>query len=79
MQIHDLTTDQVRMLDALWSFESPEQLERFKRSLPLFLRQQVNSLIELVNLQLVDDMVTQTGQAGCPEALATIMKISKKH
>lgn len=58
MQIHDLTSEQFEMLDYLWSLETLEEVEHFKRELPRFRRQQVDTLIELVRLQVIDDSLS---------------------
>ncbi len=56
MQIHNLTHEQVEMLDKIWEFDTLEQIEEFKRSLPLKrYRQQVDNLMELIRLQMIDD------------------------
>lgn len=45
------------MLDHLWSLETIEDIEYFKASLPRFRRQQVDTLIELIRLQIIDDQI----------------------
>ncbi len=57
MQIHNLTREQFEMLEHLWTLETLEDIENFKRELPRFRRQQVDTLIELVRLQTVDDIL----------------------
>lgn len=61
MEIHNLTLEQVEMLDKIWSFESREELDRFRDQLPLFRRQQIDTLIELMHLQDIDDRVEELG------------------
>lgn len=48
------------MLDKLWTLDSLQEIEDFKDQLPLFRRQQVDTLIELVRLQMIDDEIDRT-------------------
>lgn len=64
MEIRNLTLEQVKMLDKLWSMDSLEEVESFKKELPLFRRQQVDTLMELVRLQSLDDMIDDYDTGG---------------
>lgn len=78
MEIHNLTNEQVKMLDKLWSLETIEEVEYFKRQLPLFRRQQVDTLMELVRLQALDDMIDEHDEGDCyPDAEILLKKIQK--
>jgi hypothetical protein len=57
ISITNLTSEQVEMLDHLWSLETMADIENFKSELPRFRRQQVDTLIELIRLQVVDDSI----------------------
>lgn len=61
MIIHDLTTEQVAILNRLWKFNTIEEVWRYRDSLPFNQQQQINTLIEMVRLQALDDDITQTG------------------
>jgi len=54
IEITGLTIEQVELLDAMWSFDTEEDLTEWQDSLPLHLSQQVNSLIILVLLEQFD-------------------------
>lgn len=60
MKIHNLTKEQVEMLDHLWSLDTIEAIEDFKQELPRFRRQQVDTLLQLIHLQMIDDELAQT-------------------
>lgn len=60
MKIHNLTKEQVEMLDYLWSLDTIEAIEDFKQELPRFRRQQVDTLLQLIHLQMIDDELAQT-------------------
>jgi hypothetical protein len=57
ISITNLTSEQVEMLDHLWTLETMADVENFKAELPLFRRQQVDTLIELIRLQVIDDSI----------------------
>ena len=65
IEISGLTIEQVELLDAMWSFDSEEDLQEWQEALPLKLSQQVDTLILLVLLEqfdrllLLDDDYTQ--------------------
>jgi hypothetical protein len=44
----------------MWSLDSSEELEAFRSLLPIESQQQIDTLIELVRLQSVDDMIDNT-------------------
>jgi hypothetical protein len=55
MQLHNLTEEQRLMMDKLWQIDSLEELAQFRASLPKFRQQQVDTLLEMIRLQLLDD------------------------
>ncbi len=65
IEITGLTIEQVELLDAMWGFDTEEDLNEWQESLPLRLSQQVDSLILMVLLEqfdrllLADDDYTQ--------------------
>jgi hypothetical protein len=60
MQIDGLNQEQVEMLDKLWSLNTLEEVEQFRSGLPLFRRQQVDTLMEMLY------------QEACEEALQKV-------
>lgn len=77
MQIHNLTEEQVEMLEHLWSLETIEDIEHFKTELPRFRRQQVDTLMELVRLQILDDMIDEDDVEIYPEAEKLIARAKR--
>jgi hypothetical protein len=75
MQIHNLTSEQRHMLDQLWSFETLEQIEQFKKELPLFRRQQIETLLEMVRLQVADDILDEYDDGVYPTALELLARL----
>lgn len=57
IEINGLTLEQVELLDAMWSFDTEEDLHEWQDSLPLRLSQQVDSLILLVLLEQFDRLL----------------------
>ena len=76
LQIHDLTKEQAEMLTKIWSIDSREDVNKFRDSLPLFRRQQVDTLVELVRLQIHDDAVTENDQTNTAQKMLQDIKIS---
>lgn len=54
LEISGLTLEQVELLDAMWGFDTEEDLTEWQEGLPLRLSQQVDSLIILVLLEQFD-------------------------
>lgn len=78
LKIHNLTHEQVEMLDKLWSLETMAEIETFKKQLPKFRRQQVDTLMEMVRLQSLDDMVDEYDEGDSyPDAEILLKKIKK--
>lgn len=77
MQIHNLTSEQVEMLDKLWTFETMAEIENFKSQLPRFRRQQIDTLMELMRLQILDDMIDEEDIEVYPEAKKLIDRVKK--
>ena len=50
--LHDLTPQQVQMLRKIWSFESGYELEAFRKSLPKFRQQELDTLVILVIMEI---------------------------
>ena len=65
------------MLDKLWSFETMEEIEQFKQELPLFRRQQIETLLEMVKLQVTDDMIDSHDTGVYPTALDLLDRLRK--
>jgi len=57
LKIHNLTREQVQMLNKLWTMNTLEEVLEFRDTLPLFRRQQIDTLLEMVRLQIIDDDV----------------------
>jgi hypothetical protein len=77
MQIHNLTSEQVEMLDQLWAFDTLEEIEDFKSQLPLFRRQQIDTLLEMVRLQGDDDWIDENDYGVYPAAKELFRRIRK--
>jgi hypothetical protein len=69
MQIHDLTKSQCDMLATMWTLDSSEELDAFRSLLPIESQQQIDTLIELVRLQSVDDQIDNTDDFAIAEEL----------
>lgn len=76
ISIPNLTSEQVAILDHLWTLNTQYEIEQFKAHQPLFRRQEVDTLIELVRLQVLDDLLDQddTGNYFAFENLIKQMK-----
>jgi hypothetical protein len=59
MRIHNLNTEQVKMLEKLWTFSTLEDIDKFKSGLPLLRRQQIETLLALVMLTALDNKVDE--------------------
>lgn len=57
IEITGLTLEQVELLDAMWGFETEEDLQEWQEGLPLRLSQLVDSLIILVLLEQFDRLL----------------------
>lgn len=57
IEITGLTMEQVELLDAMWGFETEEDLQEWQEGLPLRLSQLVDSLIILVLLEQFDRLL----------------------
>ncbi len=57
IEITGLTMEQVELLNAMWGFDTEEDLQEWQESLPLQLSQQVDSLILLVLLEQFDRLL----------------------
>jgi len=61
VEIHDLTPDQVLMLEILWQMDSWDEVNSFKKKLTQERRDQADSLIELARLAQYDDVDLDVG------------------
>ena len=52
MRIDGLNQEQVEMLDKLWSMDTIEEVEQFRSTLPKFRQQQVDTLMEMVIMEI---------------------------
>lgn len=50
--LHDLTPQQVQMLNKIWSFESGDDLQKFRDSLPRFRQQELDTLVMLILMEI---------------------------
>jgi len=57
IEITGLTLEQVELLDAMWSFDTEEDLQQWQDGLSLQLSQQVDSLIIMVLLEQFDRLL----------------------
>jgi hypothetical protein len=64
IEITGLTMAQVELLDAMWGFDTEEDLQEWQDSLPLHLSQQVDSLILLVLLEQFDRLLLLDNDYG---------------
>lgn len=55
MRIDGLTTEQVEMLDKLWSMDTSEEVKAFRATLPLFRKQQMDTLMEMVMQEIREE------------------------
>jgi hypothetical protein len=69
MQIHNLTTAQSAMLSVMWTLDTSEELALYRSLLPIVSQQQIDTLIELVRLQSVDDQIADTNDFAIAEEL----------
>lgn len=76
MRIDGLTAEQVEMLDKLWTFDTVEEINEFKNSLPIFRQQQVDTLVELVVMETTEERIKQMD--SYPEALELIMRAKNR-
>jgi hypothetical protein len=57
------------MLATMWTLDSSEELDAFRSLLPIESQQQIDTLIELVRLQSVDDQIDNTDDFAIAEEL----------
>jgi hypothetical protein len=69
MQIHNLTKAQSAMLSVMWTLDTSEELALYRSLLPIVSQQQIDTLIELVRLQSVDDQIADTNDFAIAEEL----------
>jgi hypothetical protein len=50
--LEDLTVQQVEMLNKIWSFETAEQLQEFRNTLPIFRKQELDTLVQMIIMEL---------------------------
>ena len=50
--LDDLTPQQVQMLDKIWSLDTSEQLNDFRATLPIFRRQEMDTMIEMIIMEI---------------------------
>ena len=50
--LHDLTPQQVQMLNKIWSFESGDELQKFRDSLPRFRQQELDTLVIMIIMEM---------------------------
>ena len=57
----DLTLDQKQMLEKIWSLQSAEDMKEFRESLPIFRKQEFDTLVQMIiiefeNQRAVEDL-----------------------
>lgn len=57
MTIDGLTHEQVEMLDKLWSLDTIEEVLQFRSTLPLFRRQQIDTLMEMLQQEACEEVL----------------------
>ena len=73
IKIHGLTREQVEMLDIIWSFDEPDDLQNFIETLDEREQLEYNTLSRLVIMAVIDqhtDTMTEF-----PEALNIIKRV----
>jgi len=55
--IRDLTEAQVATLNVLWQLDSVDDVLRYRSSQPRKIQQQIDTLMEMVRLQSIDDVI----------------------
>lgn len=68
--INGLTPDQVELLDTMWEIDSFEDFEEWRAALDSFTKQQVDLLQNLVILENMEELLTDTNDAA--EVIARI-------
>lgn len=56
-EIHNLTKEDVAILDTIWALDTQEDLDNYLSSVSGTKRQRVENLIEMIRLALIDDEV----------------------
>ena len=75
MKIHGLTQIQVEMADALWACDTKEDVDQFFRSLPMELRIEASTVLELMIIATIDEEVSNMTQYPLAETM--IKKVRK--
>ncbi len=57
LQLYNLTLEQVATLNVLWQLDSVEDVLRYRSSQPRKIQQQIDTLLEMVRLQSIDDVI----------------------
>ena len=73
IEIHGLTTHQCELLEIIWSIESMAEAEEWISTLDIADQQQCRSLIELINIELLDAKIRMS--VKFPEATKLIKRI----
>lgn len=55
INIHNLTKEQCEMLDKIWHIDTEEELMAFRSTLPRFRRQQLDTLIQLLVMEDIEE------------------------
>lgn len=50
----DLTLDQKQMLEKIWSLQSAEDMREFRQSLPIFRKQEFDTLVQMIIMEFED-------------------------
>lgn len=71
MRITGLNKNQVEMLDMMWSFETQEELMLWMDTLTEKEVRQVQSLLELIRFELIEEQINKD---GCFDAIVYLQK-----
>lgn len=72
-EIHDLTKEDVQILDTIWALDTQEELDSYMNSISTEKRKRVNVLIELIRLSEIDSKVESMDDY--PQAAELLKKI----
>lgn len=78
MNIYGVTQKQAELLDKMWSIDTMEGIESWKKTLPNRLKLEVDILMILVELSYIDEMVEETNDTSLAESMLDAIK-GKSH
>jgi hypothetical protein len=73
--LRNLTEQQIKMLDIIWAINSMDDVNNYLAGFPVLVRQDMYTLIKLLQLQFIDDHVDEGGDLDMAQnLLAPFMK-----